>query len=145
MSLQESVEMTKATENSFLDVLINLSLAVDGDREESSLILHDKLKSEPSLAKSVFTPIFRTLLLRNAALEPLFEDNSIYVRAVTYLDYDGLHKVAVGVALLQDYRSHDDKLEGLVLTEIFDYINRENLGSVVNDITVNDIQTRDFL
>lgn len=129
---------------SILDTLLKLSSAEATEVNHLSLALSKQLYTNQSLIGHIFVPTIRSSLVTKVELEELFESETIHIRASGYIDDDGLCKISVGVAFVQHFRDEPVEIVGIILNTIFDYVMRENLGYIVNDVVVNDVQVRNF-
>lgn len=70
-------------------------------------------------------------------------DNEFYrLRQATYRDSDGLTKISIGIALLQNHSAPRVNVEREIVEMLYGEIKRRNLDLVVNDLVVNLLQVR---
>lgn len=100
------------------------------------------LGEERDFSETLIRPLIMGTLSSLTSMEPVLASDFFLLRQRVYRDVDGVTKVALGVAFLQDHDAPDPDLDALLVREIFQGLRAHNLDLLVNDITVNLVQVR---
>lgn len=121
----------------------DLALASSLEEKKSlSRELSACLAQDSSLAQGLVSPTIMAVLRGIPALDYAIEEDLVFLRVGVYTDTDGLAKITIGVAYLQDFTRPTLRLDDMVLLEVLDALNHLNLDILANDLTVNTVQLR---
>ena len=100
------------------------------------------LGEEREFADTLLRPLMLNMLAGITSMEEVLKGDYFTLRQRVYRDEDGEHRVALGIAFLQDHLNHQASLDEEILWEVQGELERHNLELLVNDLTVNRIQMR---
>lgn len=127
----------------FLELSARL-FSAKNTREKTKLSrdLSDLLSKEHGLTETLVGPLVMGVLSSVESLRPFRNEEFYYLHHRAYRDFDGVVRVAIGVAFLQHFEEVDPSLELRVLEELHAALVEQNLELLVNDLTANDVQVR---
>lgn len=136
----ESVKLLPATFLELSAQLANTSSLVEKKRltkQMSAFLAQDKDFSS-LLLRSLLMSCLQDIELLNDVIA-----NEFYkIRHSTYRDEDGVLKVSVGIAFLQNFLNANGALDRLLLENVIKELASNNLDLLVNDVVVNNVQVR---
>jgi len=133
---------------SFLELLSDLRVAETHDEIESltnslSEILEEDDKHANFFLYSMFKEIAESASSKSFSSAANSEFYTVKINS--YIDDEDemfRTKIFVNMAFLQDNGNHEDNLDEKILDTIIEYLKKNNLNILVNDISVNTVQFR---
>lgn len=106
--------------------------------------LSEILEKDDQYAKYFLYSMFRSIANESFSENflSIFESEFYKAEVNSYSDDDQKTKIVINMAFLQDNIQHEENLEEKVLNSIIEYLKKNNLNILVNDISVNTLQFR---